>query len=102
MTTTPVRPKPKPKPKTPDPDRWQDTRLPLWLRVAFYAVDHTDETGRIELRPLELLWALDPTGLTPRPDISRAIHQAKRKGAINPGSSARRLILNPKWGGEVS
>lgn len=101
MTTTPVRPKPRPKPKEPDPDRWQDTRLPLWLRVAFYAVDHADESGRIDLRPLELLWELDPTGLTQSKHISRAIHTAKKYGALGAGSTARHLHLNPKWGGEI-
>lgn len=100
MTTTPVRPKAKPKPKAPDPDRWQDTRLPLWLRVAMYAVDHADDTGRVELRPLQLLWALDPTGLTQSKHISRAIYTAKRNGALGPRSTARHLHLAPKWGGE--
>lgn len=82
-------------------NRWEDTRLPLWLRVALYCVDHADEAGRVELRPLQLLWALDPTGLTRREHISRAIHDAKKKGALAPLSNVRRLRLSPTWGGET-
>lgn len=77
--------------------RHQDPRLPLWLRVALYACDHADPSGHVELRPLQLLWAIDPTGLTQIKHVSRAIRTAETYGALAPGSSARCLRLSPTW-----
>lgn len=85
-----------------EPARWENPRLPLWLRVALYATDHADHTGRLELAPRQLHEAIATDPSTEAKHISRAIYQAKKYGALGPGSTARHLHLSPTWGGEPS
>lgn len=81
--------------------RWQNPRLPLWLRVAFYAVEHADVDGAVILGPRELLSALATDASTEAKHIARAIYTAKKYGALGPGSTARHLHITPAWGGTV-
>lgn len=78
---------------------WQDPGLRLWLRVVLYAADHADSDGLLILGPRQLHAALAANSSIEAKHISRAIHTAKKQGALGPGSSARRLRLSPAWGG---
>ena len=68
---------------------YASARLPLWVRVSMYALDHDG----IYLDRAQLLHAMDPHGFIRSAEIARAIKVGISRGVLAAGSSSAMLEL---------